>query len=200
MIDVFGWVAASIGIAANLPQLIRILRVRTSAGVSLRLWQIQAATTGSWMVHGFIVQKAQMQWPNMLMAGFGLLIVVFILRDRRQRLAPQLLLTLAMWASLVSIEVFLGAVVFGFVVSVPQVWGQAAQLREMITAPDLSGVSAGFLGIMLVVQSMWFVFGIWTTDWALIIAAGATAALCLVNLSVYLVRWTRARARIAAAT
>ncbi len=196
MIDLFGWVAAAIGIAMNVPQLVRILRVRTSAGVSLRLWQVQASTTGAWMVHGFIVGKMQMQWPNMLMAAFGLLVVVFVLRDRRQAMVPQLLLTFGMWALLVSVEVFLGAVVFGFVVAVPQVLGQAAQLREMITAPDLSGVSSGFLAIMLVVQAMWFTFGIWTVDWSLIIAAGATASLALLNLTVYTVRWLRARSAV----
>lgn len=196
MIDVFGWVAATIGIAMNIPQLVRILRVRTSAGVSLRLWQVQAATTASWMVHGFIVGKMQMQWPNMMMAAFGLLVVVFVLRDRRQAILPQLLLTAGAWALLVSVEVFLGSVVFGFVVAVPQVYGQAAQLREMVKAPDLSGVSSGFLAIMLLVQSMWFTFGVWTVDWSLIIAAGATAALALLNLLVYLVRWARSRSDI----
>lgn len=199
MIEIFGWVAAAIGVASNLPQLIRILRARTSAGVSLRLWQISAATTGAWMVHGFLVQKGQMQWPNLLMSVLALVIVVFILRDRKQAIAPQLLLPVVLAASLTGVELLFGAMAFGFVIAVPQLYGQLTQLREMVTAPDLSGVSVGYLAIMLLVQVMWFVFGLFTFDWALIICAGAMSVVCSVNLGVYVVRHRRARGRVALA-
>lgn len=199
MIEIFGWVAAAIGVASNLPQLIRILRAKTSAGVSLRLWQISAATTGAWMVHGFLVQKGQMQWPNLLMSVLALVIVVFILRDRKQAIAPQLLLPVVLAASLTGVELLFGAMAFGFVIAVPQLYGQLTQLREMVTAPDLSGVSVGYLAIMLLVQVMWFVFGLFTFDWALIICAGAMSVVCSVNLGVYVVRHRRARSRVALA-
>lgn len=45
MIEAFGWVAAALGVASSLPQLVRILRSGTSAGVSLTLWQLMAAST-----------------------------------------------------------------------------------------------------------------------------------------------------------
>jgi len=199
VIEVFGWVAAAVGIASNLPQLLRILRAGTSAGVSLRLWQISAATTGAWMVHGFLVQKAQMQWPNMLMSGLALVIVVFVLRDRGQRIGPQLILPVALAGALTSVELMFGAMAFGFIIAVPQLMGQGSQLKEMVTAPDLTGVSVGYLGIMLVVQAMWFVFGLLTTDWALIICAGAMTVVCSLNLAVYMVRWVRGRSRVALA-
>ncbi|MHA6512113.1 PQ-loop domain-containing transporter [Tessaracoccus sp. Z1128] len=199
MIEVFGWVAAAIGVASNLPQLIRILRARTSAGVSLRLWQISAATTGAWMVHGFLVQKGQMQWPNLLMSLLGLVIVVFVLRDRKQAVAPQLVLPVVLAAALSGSELLFGAMAFGLVIAVPQLYGQVSQLREMVSAPDLSGVSVGYLSIMLVVQVMWFIFGLYTFDWALIICAGAMTAVCSINLTVFIVRHLRARARVALA-
>ncbi|HSO69746.1 MAG TPA: PQ-loop domain-containing transporter [Arachnia sp.] len=199
MIEVFGWVAAAIGVASNIPQLLRILRAKTSAGVSLRLWQISAATTGAWMVHGFLVQQPQMQWPNVLMSTFALVIVVFVLRDRKQAIAPQLVLPVVLAASLSSVELIFGAMAFGFVIAVPQLYGQLSQLREMVTAPDLSGVSLGYLVIMLVVQTMFFIFGLFTFDWALIICAGLTIIVCTVNLMVYVVRHLRARRRVALA-
>lgn len=199
MIEVFGWVAAAIGVASNVPQLIRILRAGTSAGVSLRLWQISAATTGSWMVHGFLVGQPQMQWPNVLMCTFALVIVVFVLRDRGQAVPPHLVLPVVLAASLTGVELLFGAMAFGFVVAVPQLYGQLSQLREMVTAPDLSGVSLGYLITMLVVQVMFFVFGLFITDWALIVCAGLTMTVCAVNLSVYVVRHLRARSRVALA-
>lgn len=198
MIEVFGWVAAVIGIVSNIPQLVRILRARTSAGVSLRLWQLTVATASAWCVHGYLVQQQQMQWPNMLMAAAGLVIVVFILRDRGQKLLPALVLPITMALLLSFTNVVFGALAFGIVVALPQLVGQGAQLRELITAPDLTGVSGAFLVIFLVVQSMWFSFGIMTTDWALITCAGAMVVICVANLCVYLVRTARARARIRA--
>ncbi|HMS38306.1 MAG TPA: SemiSWEET family transporter, partial [Arachnia sp.] len=66
MIEVFGWVAATIGLAVGVPQLFRILRSASSAGVSLRLWQLNAATSASWAVHGILTDTPQMRWPNVL--------------------------------------------------------------------------------------------------------------------------------------
>ena len=80
-VAVFGWVAAAIGVASNLPQLLRILTARTSAGVSVRLWQVTAASTAAWCVHGFLVSAPQMQWPNLLMSLLASSIVVLVLRD-----------------------------------------------------------------------------------------------------------------------
>ena len=46
-LDILGWVAASFGMASAFPQLYRLLRTRSSAGVSLPLFQLNAAATGA---------------------------------------------------------------------------------------------------------------------------------------------------------
>ena len=94
MIEVFGWTAAAIGLAVGIPQLIRILRSGTSAGVSLRLWQLNAATTVSWAVHGVLTDTPQMQVPNLIGAVVAVGIVLFVCRDRRQPFLVQLVLPL----------------------------------------------------------------------------------------------------------
>lgn len=202
MIEIFGWVAAIIGIVANIPQLTRILRARTSAGVSLLAWQFALATAGAWCVHGYLVGQQQMQWPNLIMALSALVIVVFVVRDRQLSYGKALAFPLILWAALSATNVIFGALVYGIVVAVPQLTGQSSQLRDMIKSPELTGVSGGYLAILLLVQSMWFVFGIYTTDWALITCAGAMVVLCSANLGVYLVRTSRARraVRIVAAS
>ena len=83
--------------------------------------------------------------------------------------------------------------VFGLLVAVPQLFGQGSQLRQMISAPDLTGVSLGYLCVILVVQAMWFTFGVWTIDWALIVCAGSMTVICTINLAVYLIRRARAQ-------
>lgn len=199
MIEAFGWVAAAIGIVSNIPQLLRIMRTRTSAGVSLRLWQLTTATAAAWACHGFLVGTPQMQWPNLVMLLAALLIVVFVLRDRGQRIAPQLILPVGLAALLSGLDVWLGAVVFGFAVAVPQLVGQFAQTRSLVRSPDLTGVSGTFLAVFLLVQSLWWGFGFATEDWALIVCAGLMVIICIANLAIYLVRSLRARRQVALA-
>ncbi|AQP44199.1 SemiSWEET family sugar transporter [Tessaracoccus flavus] len=197
-IEVFGWVAAALGVSSNLPQLIRILRERTSAGVSVQLWQVTAASTAAWCVHGFLVSAPQMQWPNLLMAALSSLIVVMVLRDRGEPVLRQFLLPTAVAALLIGSNLWLGALVFGLLVAVPQLVGQFSQLRLMIGAPDLTGVSLGYLSVILLVQTMWFIFGLATVDWALIVCAGSMVVICSINLAVYLVRRAQHRVALAA--
>ena len=46
-------------------------------------------------MHGFLARAPQMQVPNILLTISGLAIVVFVLRDRGQRILPQLIMPLA---------------------------------------------------------------------------------------------------------
>lgn len=195
MIETFGWVAAIIGLFSSVPQIVHLFRARTAAGVSLRTWQLGIATGIAWTVHGFIVDQPQMQWPNLLMTALSGVIVVFILRDRGQAVAPALVMPVTLGLVLCLTNVVLGALAFGILVAIPQLVGQAAQLKELVTAPDLHGVSGAYLAIFLLVQSLWFVFGVFTTDWALIAAAGVMIIIGAANLSVYLVRTSRTRTR-----
>lgn len=100
---------------------------------------------------------------------------------------------LAVALALSGLNLWLGPVFFGFAVAVPQLVGQFAQLRDLVTAPDVEGVSGGYLGLLLLVQSMWFGFGLFKPDWALITCAGGMTVFCIANLAVYLIRGARAR-------
>ena len=191
MIEVFGWAAAALGVSSSLPQLVRILRSDTSAGVSLTLWQLVAAATTAWAVHGYVSGAPQMQIPNVLLTLASFAIVIFVARDRRLPLGRTLLMPLGVAVVLAGINVWLGPVVFGFAVVVPQLVGQFSQLRELVTAPVIEGVSGAYLAIILLVQSMWFGFGMVKPDWALIICAGLMTLSCIANLAVYLVRRLR---------
>nr|WP_255698059.1 PQ-loop domain-containing transporter [Tessaracoccus sp. ZS01] len=192
VIEVFGWFAAALGVSSSIPQLVRILRSGTSAGVSLTLWQLVTGSTAAWAVHGFLSQSPQMQVPNVLLTVASLAIVVFVLRDRGEPVARHLVLPVVAALALSGLNLWLGPVFFGFAVLVPQLVGQFAQLRELLTAPHVEGVSGSYLVLMLLVQAMWFGFGMFKPDWALIICAGAMTLSCVANLAVYLVRRARA--------
>lgn len=193
MIEVFGWVAAGIGVTAGLPQLVRILRSKTSAGVSLLLWQLMTGATGAWAVHGYLSGSPQMQLPNVALTLSGAAVIIFIARDRNLPVPRQLLLPLSVALGMSGVNLWLGPLVFGFAIAAPQLVGQVAQFRELLTADQVDGVSAGFLSLSLVVQAMWFTFGLFKPDWALIICAGAMLASCIANLVLYLLRRFRSR-------
>ena len=184
--------------AASVPQVVRIIRARTSAGVSMRLWQLTAATTAAWAAHGFLVGSLQMQIPNVLTASLALGILIFVLRDRKQAIFPQLVIASLIAAALVSIDMWQGALAFGLIVAVPQLFGQASQLRALLNTPDPAGVSAPFLGVFALGQMLWFAYGITFNDWALMVVASSMSVIALINLVVCLIRQARARVTVAA--
>lgn len=193
MTEVFGWVAAVIGIGSIVPQLARILRTRDSAGISLRLWQITAGAGAAWGIHGILIGSAQLQVPNLVGAALSAAIMILVLRDRGAPVLRELALAAALCAVLALIDVRFGAVVFGLVVAVPQLVGQGAQLRDLVTTRDPAGVSAAFLGVFVLGQALWFTYGLGRGDWALIICAGIMIVVASTNLAICVVRQARAR-------
>lgn len=187
-LDILGWVAASLGMASALPQLFRLLRTRSSAGVSLSLFQLNAAATGAWAMHGFMVGVPQMQYPNMILTVSSLAVCVLVLRDRKAPLLPALLLPPVLSVALFGVDLVAGALIFGFVVAAPFVVGQVSQLRTMHASTDLSGVSLPFLTVAFVVQAVWLVWGILYGETSITVCASLLGTLSLANLIYFLHR------------
>lgn len=177
LLDSLGWLAAAVGMSSVLPQLIRLVRVRTSAGLSTRMWQLNVACSAAWAAHGFLVGHPQLQWPNVFFFATSLAVLVMIIRDRHGSLAKALVLPVAVWAILFAVDQVLGEAVFGLLVATPVMAGQIAQLRAMRAAKDLSGVSPIYLGQGLLVQLLWLSWGLPTGEWAITVCATLTGAL-----------------------
>ena len=187
LLALWGWLAAATGMLSGLPQLIRILRVRTAAGVSTRLWQLNLGAFLSWLAHGLLVGHMQLQLPNAFLSVCGFLVLFMVARHRKESLPALLVLPLALASTLFAIDYFLGAAAFGLAVAVPNVIGMGAQLRTMMRSADLSGISPGYLALTLAVQVMWLVWAIPMVEWALIVCATLLGIMSLVNLAY----WTR---------
>lgn len=190
-LDILGWVAASFGMASAFPQLFRLLRTRSSAGVSLRLFQLNAASTGAWAMHGYMVGVPQMQYPNLVLTISSLAVCVLVLRDRGERLFPALLVPPLLAVALFGTDVLFGPLAFGFIVAAPFVVGQISQLREMHTSRDLSGVSLPFLAVAFLVQSLWLTWGLLYGEISITVCASLLGTLSLVNLAYFLRRLSR---------
>lgn len=190
-LEILGWVAASFGMASALPQLLRLLSTRSSAGVSLAMFQLNAASTGAWALHGFMVAVPQMQYPNMVLTLSSFAVCVLVLKDRRQPMAAALFLPLLLSVALFSVDVWLGPLIFGFVVAAPFVVGQVSQLKTMFSTRDISGVSLPFLAFALGVQSLWLTWGLLYGETSITVCASLLGTLSLVNLVYYVSRLAR---------
>ncbi|MDO5737377.1 MAG: PQ-loop domain-containing transporter [Propionibacteriaceae bacterium] len=187
-LDILGWVAASFGMASALPQLLRIYRTRSSAGVSLSLFQLNAGATGAWAMHGLMVGVPQMQYPNLILTISSLAVCVLVLRDRRAPLLPALLLPPLISVALFGTDLLFGPLAFGFIVAAPFVVGQVSQLRTMLRSTDLSGVSLPFLSIAVLVQGLWLTWGILYGETSITVCATLLGTLSLANLVYFLHR------------
>ena len=187
--EALGWFAAVLGMSASVPQLVRLWRSRTSASLSILLWQLNVGGSAAWTLHGFHVGKLQLQVPNIVCTILFTAILWLILRDRDLRLLPRLVMPVVLAAALFGLDLWLGPVVFGIVVAVPLLFGQSAQLKYMWGSPDLTGVSLPTLAVSVVMQSTWLVWGIGVGEAAITVCAGLMTAICGANLAYY--AWRR---------
>lgn len=185
---VIGWCAAVIGVSAYLPQFQRLMRSRSSAGLSLWTWQVTMAGTVSWAVHGVKIGALNVIVPNLVLAVLTFLIIRMVRRDRSlswlRMLAPSVLIaTLA-----VSADLAVSSVLFAIVIAVPGFSGMFTQLREIAVAPALAGVSGGFLGVSVVMQAMWTTWAALVGDSSVFMVAGLSAVVAVTTLAWFVLR------------
>lgn len=192
-VEIFGWVAAVVGAFYTMPQLVRIIRTGSTAGLSLLAWQLQSAVGMSWVGHGLIYNSPQLVACNGVIGAASIGVLVLIIKHRKLPWLTSLAPTIAVTILLVAMDLWLGQLVFGFLAVLPSAGSLSAQLKDLATKPDISGVSPVFLGLGIVIQAMWFTWGIMVTDLSLILVCGTLTFLLSVSLVVWLVRSGRAR-------
>ena len=191
-LDLLGWLAAALGMASSLPQLVRLFRVRRTAGLSLSLFQLNAAASAAWAFHGFLVRQPQLQWPNLVVLVLSLLVVVLITCDRRQSFWAKQVVPALVVLALIGVDLWLGPVVFGILVALPYAVGVLSQLRSMRRATTLMGVSPVYLFVSFLVEALWFVWGVLVWELAITVSAATMGVLCGVNVGYWLFRrWGR---------
>lgn len=192
--DILGWIAAGFGMSAAVPQLVRLWRTGVSAGLSVLMWQITAGTTAAWAAHAFWVGAVQMQVPNLVCASLAVAILWFIARDRGTSFLRSLWLPAVSGVLLFGLDLWLGAVVFGLVMSLPSAYAQFSQFQFMRRSPDLSGISVPTLLVMMVCQVCWVVWAFGVTERAMMVTATVMLVLCTLNVAYYLQRRLRGTA------
>lgn len=187
-IDLLGWLAAALGMASTLPQLLRLFRVRQTQGLSLSLFQLNAAASAAWAFHGFLVRQPQLQVPNLVVLVLSLAVVVMITRDRSQSFWAKQVVPAVVVVALIGVDVWLGPVIFGVLVALPYAVGILSQLRSMHRADDLLGVSPVFLFWLFLVEALWFVWGLLVWELAITVSAAIMGILCAANFGYWAFR------------
>ncbi|WP_203567184.1 PQ-loop repeat-containing protein [Aestuariimicrobium ganziense] len=186
--EIYGWFCALIGAATAFPQLFKLLRARTSAGLSLLMWQLSLSVNTAWLVHGSLFKFWNLLVPNAIMGACGALILYHISRDRQIPLLRAFLLPATIFAVLATVDLTLGTVVFGILISIPQLVGAIAQFLVLLRSRDIRGVSFPFLAYSVLVNLVWFIFGVWAADAALMLAASSLGVMTIVNCTWWFLR------------
>ncbi len=190
-VEIFGWVCAVVGASSSVPQMIKLWRTKTTAGLSLLMWQFTFAVSVAWTVHGSVViPNANIVAPNAVMGVFSLWILIQIIKDRGLNPAKAMVIPVSLAAVLIATDLTLGPLVMGVLISIPQLVGAFAQFSELLRRRDLSGVSPVFLVWLFVVQVLWLTWAIWANDIAITLAAGSYGVACLLNLVWFTLRRT----------
>lgn len=188
MVSVIGWTVAILGIAMPVPQFVRLVRERTSAGLSLLAWQIWLAAGISWSVHGILNRDLVVLLPNFLGGIIALLIVLLIRRNRILGWWPVLRITLLVCAIAIGLRVGVGPAAFGSFMAIPQAIGCLGQLGDVIEKPDLSGVSVTYLALTAFCQVLWVSFGALKPDISVLITGCVMLVMSGLTLVWYLLR------------
>ena len=183
-----GWACAVVGSALSVPQVVRLLATRTSAGVSPLLWQLNVANGIGWTAHGLVSGHPNVTVPNALSGLLAALVLLLVQRDRALPRVRTWALSAAV--GLVGVLVVLLAPEGGFGVFavVPLAIGFGAQTRDLLTAPDIDGVSPVFVFGALLVQVLWWTWARLAGDLSIFICASVIGLVCVLNVVLWLLR------------
>lgn len=183
-----GVACAVIGTVLAFPQLVRIVRHKTVAGVSLVAWQVWTGVGSAWVLHGIWASDPIVIVPNVVGATVSAAIIALV--GYHNALSPFRVWGPALaWAvSGIGVRLLIGPLAFGLVMIVPQYVAVAGQLFDVVTKRDVRGVSGPYLVMALSVQSCWFAYGLLKPDSAVAACSGAMTLISGLTLGWYVAR------------
>jgi uncharacterized protein with PQ loop repeat len=197
-LDMLGWAAALLASSVALPQVIRLFRTRGTSGVSVVAWRLTLGANIAWTLHGVFGASLTIIVPNLLFMVCSVLILVQIGRDRGLAFAPLLLPSLGMAVVAAGLDLALGPIAFAVAAGLPSVLGQLMQLRELLLAPSIGGLSMPFLALNTLNQVLWLTWALFTHEQSVLLVASTLGFLMALNLTwAWLRRTGRVRARLA---
>ncbi|MET0692724.1 MAG: PQ-loop domain-containing transporter [Propionibacteriaceae bacterium] len=182
LIDALGWAAAVFGSSVALPQVIRLLRTKTTAGVSLMAWQLALGANISWVSHAVITGHLNILVPNLVLLICTVTILNQLRRDRGLAVltlvGPGLLLAVVT----VALNVTLGPVAFAIAAFLPSAIAQLAQFQDLVLIPNIRGVSTPFLAMSVMNQVLWVSWATGVGEVSVMLVGSSLGTLMCLNL------------------
>ena len=179
VISILGWAAALIGAVTTLPQLIKILRSGTTAGISLTNFQLLLANFIAWVGHGVIMARPYFWLTNACLLVINIVILRKIIVHRvLNPVTPWIMGTIIGFA-LIGVDLW-SHVAFGVLVLFPQGFGALAQVIDIARKIDISGLSGLYIFISFFIQLLWLIWALLARDTAVIMAASVQGSIALV--------------------
>lgn len=188
-------IAVTISILANVPQLVRLHRVGTGAGLSLFNWQVVAACGAAWVVHGGRGGSWTIVIPNAVMMVAAAVVVGWVRRERALSWARTHGLAVVFAATMIVIDVVGGPVAYAIAAFAPGVLGLAAQARDLIRSRSVAGVSIAALVSQLANNLAWLAWASVVGEPSVVICAAVMAVAYGINTA--LAVWRRSPAVVA---
>jgi MtN3 and saliva related transmembrane protein len=85
-VNTIGYAAATMTTVSFLPQMLRVIRLRSAREISLGMFLIFSAGTLFWLIYGVLVRSAPVMLANTVTLAFSLTILVLKLRFDRKEL------------------------------------------------------------------------------------------------------------------
>lgn len=179
---VVGWLATSVAMLLSVPQIVRLVRTRSTDGLSLLLWQAMLSINLGWLAHGILIDATNMIVTNIVGVSTTVAIQVLIIRARNLQPWRVVVPGLLGAAVLIGIDLGLGPAAFGIAAVVPALLANAGQTFELVRSPRITGVAPLFLVGQVVNQALWFSWSLLAGDHGTMITAPVTGAVALLNV------------------
>lgn len=191
-VELLGYAGAVLMTLMSLPQIARILRDRSAAGVSLLTWCIFATSAVSWLAYGVVVGAPAVIAGNITFGATTLPVVMLLLVRQRSWSWPMAVgVTLAAAGAGLAVLVSLPSTVAGTLGVLGGLLTTLPQLIESVQrrrAGETSEVSKATLCLLLAGQCLWLAYGLARPDLPLILT---NVVAVIVTVGLIAVEFTR---------
>ncbi len=186
--EIVGWAGALTALSIGIPQAIRLLRTRNTAGLSVVAWQAMLTLNMGWLVHGVLIDAPNMIVPNVVSFVVSTT-VLLLLRHERQLNAWKLLAPVLLGAgAMVAVDLTVGSTWFGVTAIVVSLIANTGQGINLVREPAITGVAPGFLVIQLTNQVVWLTWGSMVGDPGTVLSSIVTGLIALFNTVWWMLR------------
>ena len=187
-VNVLGWTVAVLASVLGVPQVVRLIRTRSTAGVARITWQAIFAANIGWGIHGWQIGAPHMVANNVVAVVWTLIILGFLIRDGSTNPILVLAPSVVGGAALALVGVVFGSAAFGIAALGPAILANTGQTVKLVHAPRVDGVSPVFLAAGVLAQVMWIAWGTMVRDAGTVIGSSVGVSIVALNLTWWFLR------------